>query len=313
MAHQVETMAYANELPWHGLGVKVNPNVSTDDMLKKAGLDWEVQPQPMYIKKGKEFVEVKERVAMVRSSDQEVLTIASPDWVPVQNRDTLDFFKRYCKAGATLETAGSLRTGKIIWALANLKHDFKVGRSDVMKSYLLFRSSHQVGAKTRVFLTDVRVVCNNTMAAAMAGEKDNQYSQSHLSEFDFEAAHSVIGLCHEMIEGRRKDYNTIKSLKMSGDDTIRFLFPLFNKGEEATKLSLASNDNWSKTMSEVMASYEKAPGAEPGTGWGVFNAVTHWSDHVAGRSVNARLQRAWFGDRAKLKAAALDGLLKLAA
>ena len=35
----VETMAYAGELPWHGLGTKVNENISVDDMLKEAGLD----------------------------------------------------------------------------------------------------------------------------------------------------------------------------------------------------------------------------------------------------------------------------------
>ena len=48
MAHMVETMAYAGQLPWHGLGTRVSENISVDDMLKESGLDWEVQKVPAY-------------------------------------------------------------------------------------------------------------------------------------------------------------------------------------------------------------------------------------------------------------------------
>ena len=33
MAHQVETMAYAGELPWHGLGLKVSNELTTAMMM----------------------------------------------------------------------------------------------------------------------------------------------------------------------------------------------------------------------------------------------------------------------------------------
>ena len=45
MAHELEmvngeaSMAYAGETPWHGLGVKVESDISTDDMMVAAGLD----------------------------------------------------------------------------------------------------------------------------------------------------------------------------------------------------------------------------------------------------------------------------------
>lgn len=40
MAHEMETMAYAGETPWHGLGVKVESNLTTAEMLKAAQIDW---------------------------------------------------------------------------------------------------------------------------------------------------------------------------------------------------------------------------------------------------------------------------------
>ena len=55
MAHELEmngdeaSMAYAGDLPWHGLGTKVPHDLSTDQMLKVAGLDWEVEKIPAYV------------------------------------------------------------------------------------------------------------------------------------------------------------------------------------------------------------------------------------------------------------------------
>ena len=43
MAHQVETMAYAGETPWHGLGTRVSNDLSVDEMLEQSGLDWKVR------------------------------------------------------------------------------------------------------------------------------------------------------------------------------------------------------------------------------------------------------------------------------
>src|SRR3546814_20752542 len=41
--HLVESMAYAGEKPWHGLGNKLQPNRSIDDWKESAGLDWAIQ------------------------------------------------------------------------------------------------------------------------------------------------------------------------------------------------------------------------------------------------------------------------------
>ena len=43
----VETMAYAGELPWHGLGVKVIDDLTPEQMMRKAGVDWEVEKQDL--------------------------------------------------------------------------------------------------------------------------------------------------------------------------------------------------------------------------------------------------------------------------
>ena len=48
MAHNIETMAWANDEPWHGLGVKVEDSLTPLQMLEAAELDWTVSKRPSY-------------------------------------------------------------------------------------------------------------------------------------------------------------------------------------------------------------------------------------------------------------------------
>ena len=73
MAHNVETMAYAGEVPWHGLGVPVSNDLTPNQMMKKAGLDWTVEQVDSYVTVGDKKIPTGMK-ALVRSSDNKVLT-----------------------------------------------------------------------------------------------------------------------------------------------------------------------------------------------------------------------------------------------
>ena len=61
-----------------------------------------------------------------------------------------------------------------------------------------------------------------------------------------------------------------------------------------------------ETVRELMSTQ---PGAQYGEGtwWQAYNAVTYFTDHVAGRSNDTRMQSAWFGANQKKK---VDSLKK---
>ena len=82
MAHNVETMAYAGQVPWHGLGVEVADNLTPLQMQKAAGLDWKVEKQSIVTSEG---IAVDKKKALIRTSDNSVLDIVGADWNPVQN------------------------------------------------------------------------------------------------------------------------------------------------------------------------------------------------------------------------------------
>ena len=137
----VETMAYAGELPWHGLGVKVIDDLSPEQMMEKAGVNWSVEKQDLVTSGGST---VKTKQALVRSSDGLVLDVVGKGWNPVQNADAFNFFEEYVRAGdMQMHTAGSLNDGKMVWALAKTNESFELFNGDVTENYFLFSNPHE--------------------------------------------------------------------------------------------------------------------------------------------------------------------------
>ena len=148
MSHEIETMAFANEVPWHGLGQRIDPNSTPEEMLVMAGLDWTVEPRPVFtLGADGETIRIPDKRALVRSKDNKVMGVASEKWTPYQNKDMLEFFREYCESGgAKMETAGSLRGGKLVWALAALQEGFTVNNTDHTKGYILDRKSTRLNS-----------------------------------------------------------------------------------------------------------------------------------------------------------------------
>ena len=144
MVAAVETMAYAGEVPWHGLGVEVPSDLTPDQMLEKAGLNWTVSKTPlMYDVNGRQYRAGK-KMALTRDTDNKFLDVVSEAWNPLQNSEAVDFFNDFVGAGdMEMHTAGSLNDGKMIWALAKIKGQvFEAVKGDVVESFLLFANPH---------------------------------------------------------------------------------------------------------------------------------------------------------------------------
>lgn len=322
MSHEVESMAYANEVPWHGLGAKIEGNVLSKKFLKAAGLDWEVRKMPLVAidEETDEAHAVPGRFGLIRSGDNRCLTVTGASWKPLQNKEVLGFMDDYVRAGgATLETAGSLRDGKIVWGLAKLKYDFEVTRGDKVGGYLLFTSPHEVGKAITIRTTTVRVVCANTMALAnRPGMGSTEYRQSHLQEFNVDEARARVAEAHEHLSWMEKGYKAMKKLKLSTQDAVdKVLIPsiapnLIDNEDLIEARKEKGDEALPKVFRDILESVSNAPGADVGTGWGVLNGVTHYYDHVHGRNNATRMHVSWVGPGATNKQRVSDRLLELA-
>ena len=173
MVAAVETMAYAGEVPWHGLGVPVTNDLTPIQMMKKADLNWTVHEAESYVRfEGKEIPTGLK--SLVRSSDGKILTNVGADWNPCQNETAFEFFTEFVMNGdMEMHTAGSLRGGQMVWALAKVKDSFEIFGGDKIDSYLLFSNPHQYGKSIDVRFTPIRVVSNNTLTLSLGDKNSN--------------------------------------------------------------------------------------------------------------------------------------------
>ena len=47
MSHNIDTMAYYGDPPWHGLGRSIPERANASQMIRAAGLDWRVEMRPI--------------------------------------------------------------------------------------------------------------------------------------------------------------------------------------------------------------------------------------------------------------------------
>lgn len=308
MAHLVETMAYAGEVPWHGLGVRVPADLTPDQMLEKAGLDWTVSKRRMVTEDG---IAVPEKMALVRDSDKSVLDIVGKEWNPVQNQEAFEFFNDFVTSGdMEMHTAGSLMEGRIVWALAKVNQSFEVFGNDVIESYLLFSNPHRFGQSIDVRFTPIRVVCNNTLTLSLNSKSVSSVKVSHKRAWDPEAVKETLGIAKEKLDKYKEMAVYLggkKFKKTTLTEYLNGLFPSYSK-KDAKVIEL------SRPAERVLELVDTQPGANfaPGSWWSAFNAVTYFADHERGRDADTRLQSAWFGQSKSLKLKALEDAVKYA-
>lgn len=302
--HHVETMAYNKaEKPWHGLGVAVDGDLTPQQMLEAAGLDWTVRTNNCYVDiKGKRTRTGKQ--ALIRDSDNSILDIISDDWKPMQNEAAFEFFNDFVAAGdMAMETAGSLKNGKIVWALARVKESFELfGGKDRVDAYLHFTNPHSYGQSIDVRFTPIRVVCWNTLSASLRGKSKNFFKVNHRKEFDPEIAKEALGLSKMKLNQYKENAEFLSKKRYKNEDIVEYftrVFPVTSskKDKEMSRNAKLAIENFMHTQ----------PGAELGEGtfWQLFNTVTYMVDHVNGHSQDTRLQSAWYGGGANTKTEAL--------
>jgi len=317
MAHLIETMAYANEVPWHGLGNNINADSPIEDWQRQSGLDWTVSKRPVMFNApdhrrgefgGTPITSFKDKFVLARDTDNTPFSVVSDRYKPVQPKDVLEFFRDLIAThGMTIETAGSLKDGKRIWALAKTGDAHKVLGSDLVDSYLLLATSYDLTFSTLAQFTSVRVVCNNTLQQSL---KDyiSRVTIPHFRDFNATDIHEQLGLGRAQWGAFSQALDAIAKIKLDSAKAKEVLGKVFVAPEK----DITYVD---PQVEKILRLFEgKAIGADIAgqTGWGLVNAVTEYADHhKRARSQGNRLDNAWFGTTANIKDAVFHEVLEL--
>jgi phage/plasmid-like protein (TIGR03299 family) len=255
-------------------------------------------------------------IAVRRTTDQKVLGVVGPRYTVLQNRDAFRWFEPFLEAGeASLETAGSLRGGSRVWALAKLCRDpLEIVPGDEVQKYLLLSHSHDGSLAVRCGFTPVRVVCSNTLAMAHGADASKLIRIRHTGDVlgNLMAVREVMDVADQEFRATGEQYKRLARTSINQADLRQYVRRVLRIEEEADPSTRMSN-----IVEQVVGLAEAGRGNDRpsvrGTLWGGYNAVTEYLGYNRGRTQDNRLNSLWFGDSAGLNRHALDVALDLTA
>lgn len=315
LSNNRENMAYVGAKPWHGLGQELEPGRPLEEWKRAAGLDFHYRLAPVEFTTEDHVTCTSPTHRVVYRDDTRApLATVSNRYHLVQPETILEFFRELIDLhGFQLETAGSLRGGSVVWALAHTGLDFSIGR-DEMRQYALLMTSCDATLATRATLTSVRVVCWNTLSAALKRDAADLVVVRHTQDFDGDMVRRNLGLVTESWDDFATAATAMSQTKLKDTDVKAAILRIFGDPERPV-----DDQPNQRAMARVLNLYNgHAKGADlpsaNGTTWGLLNAVTEYVDHHAPqRTEGGRLASAWTGPGAQTKRKAFDVCAELAA
>ncbi|MFL9507308.1 DUF932 domain-containing protein [Acinetobacter baumannii] len=343
MVHQIETMAFVGQTPWHGLGNQLPQNQPIEIWAQQAGLDWRIESSNVsYMAKNERGQSVimpyEEQRVLYRSDTHDPLSVVSQRYQEVQPMEILNFYKDLTEqSGFELETAGVLKGGRKFWALARTGQSSVLKGKDVSNGYILLATACDGTLATTAQFTSVRVVCNNTLSIAIRGQTSGEgvVKVPHSTKFDAEKIKQQLGVSIKTWDEHMYEMKQLTQRKVTQQEAAAYFDAVFNnttmsatdqeesiiqyylKAASMDKKSNSKSEPNGRAMSKAMQLFNgQGRGAEltsaKDTAYGLLCSITEFVDHERrAMSRDHRLNSAWFGMGATIKQRGLEQTLHL--
>lgn len=330
MAHEVQTMAYVGETPWHGLGNELTPNQPIEVWAEQAGMDWTIESSDVsyyanHAAGGQLIMPFSDNKVLYRSDTLEPLSVVSQRYQEVQPREILEFYRDLTEqADFELETAGVLKGGRKFWALAKTGQSTALKGKDVSNGYILLATACDGTLATTAQFTSIRVVCNNTLAISLADKSGGVVKVPHSTVFDADKVKNQLGISINQWNEHMYQMKQLTERRITQAQATNYLNRLFNDVDD-TLIMFPTNKKTqkavpnAKAMNQIMTMFNgQGRGADldsaRDTAYGLLCAVTEFVDHERrAMSTDHRLDSAWFGTGANLKQKGLEEAMRLIA
>jgi phage/plasmid-like protein (TIGR03299 family) len=307
---------------WHKLGATLANAFDAKTALEQGGLNFNVIKLPKHYNAPttkNDSIEItapdsyfllrEDRVRNVDGSG--ILGECGKNYHIVQNEDLFSTFDFLVEKDALIyETAGVLGNGERVWIMAKLPNDIVVGpgKKDLIESYVLITNAHTGKHSANVLITPVRVVCANTLTAALTGSK-NIITIRHFKNATqkLQEAHKALNFSTKYYSELKKKFNEMYLHKITDKQLLNYIYKTL-KVKDPEEIATKKQNQ----VNAILDLVESGSGAEltRGTLWGAYQGVTEYADHykVIRNSQNDNgvknskvLDSIWFGESAKLK------------
>lgn len=279
---QYDWMMSAKEKPWHGIGTVVQDAPTSEDAIRLAKLDWDVIQYPI----SANGIEIPDYFANIRSDTNTSLGIVKDRYKIVQNIEAFDFVDGIVgnkHIECHYETAGSLFNGKKIFLCVKLPNNNLLG--DEVENYLFFTNSHDGMSCLTAGITNVRVVCNNTLQMALDSAK-RVWKCRHDSTIDGkkQQAKESLGLAIDYMDKMNQKAEQMYSIKVDEEAFIRKLFEVNPLHRPQGSLE--------ESLERIHIIYNEKDDLQnfKGTAWGIYNAVADFVSNTKPQKKTATAQ-----------------------
>lgn len=275
------------EVPWASMGTTFSGSVdmTAEEAIERAGLDWEVELAPLYhfIDKGldptsPDFAEsyrpIPDRFVVRRKDTCQVLGNVGSHYTPFNNRQAFSFCDHLVEAGEGLFTfAGKAKGGKQIVAVMRLPDDLTVAGGDSHTLYLLLRTSHDGTKAISIAITPIRHSCTNVMSLSLyaAGIKQ-RWSVPHVStvEGKLAEARAALKLTSRYAEEYKKAADQLAATELT-----------LAEFQGVLERVLPNRPKTASVIEAIKHNLQNSPNIfdeHRGTAWGGLNALTEYYD-----------------------------------
>jgi phage/plasmid-like protein (TIGR03299 family) len=306
--------AYDGQQPWNPLNVTLSPSESIDTWIKHSGMDWEINESPVHFHPYgiNDFQSYEDKKVLYRSDTKMPLSVVGQNYKVVQPREILEFYRDLTDvSGYVLESAGVIKGGKKIWALARSPQEAILKGNDKVKSYLVLATACDGTLATTATPTSIRVVCANSLAFAINGAA-NAIKVPHSTQFDAQSVKKQLGIA---VSGWNQFIYQMKLLserKVKPHESLNYFEKVFNP--EGQPSEHKQNERTIKVVQSLFDGKGKGSLLESSkdTAFGLVNSITQYLDHeVRARNDDYRLDSALFGRGSQIKQRALETALEL--
>ena len=320
------------QIAWHGLGQVIKDYPTSAEAIQLAGLDYTVEKRPLYTYDNNNFngdpdadilipeIEVDGFYATVRSDLDLVLGVVGKDYHVVQNRDAFTFFDSIVGGdGIQYETAGALGNGERIFITAKLPGYIKVGQDDLIEKYLFLTTSHDGSGSITAAFTPVRIVCANTLAAALRNHKNAiRIKHTASAKERLEQAHKVLGISNTLSQEMDAIFNQWATVKITDRQVQRLIeLAMVPNKEVLANIQAGNQDDLSTCFVNMcdhvfeyaMTSPTQQYATTKGTVFGAYNAITGYFQNVRQyKDAEAKVKSILLGGTAQLRTQAAFNL-----
>jgi len=310
------------EKAWHKLGQIVDRYPTSAEAIKYAGLDYTVEKRRLFTY-GYDTAEdtdmdltierqltVSNYFATVRTDTDQILGVVGKDYEIVQNCDAFTFFDAIVGGGEGIlyETAGALGNGERIFITAKLPGYIRVGNDDLIEKYLFLTTSHDGFGSITAAFTPIRVVCNNTLHAALNNMSNCiKIRHTESAKERLLQAHKIMGLTNTLSGELNGIFNRWAHVRITDKELLKLVQQAMAPSKEVLQKVL-DDENMDEYSSRFLNTVERVceygfanetqqMQTTKGTLFGAYNAITGYFQNVMHyKNDEAKLKSILFGN-----------------